>query len=85
MGRTVYVCHCRVVTDREIGAAIAAGAADVCAVAAACGAGVRCGGCLSEVRAMLQQQGLPTDDHLRVADIRAALAGRFAAFDEASA
>jgi bacterioferritin-associated ferredoxin len=81
----VYVCHCRVVTDREIGAAIAGGAADVCAVAEACGAGVRCGGCLPEVRAMLAKQGLPTDEHLKVADIRAFLVGRFAAADEVSA
>lgn len=81
----MYVCHCRVVTDRQIGAAIAEGATDVCAVAAACGAGVRCGGCLPEVRAMLASQGLPTDDHLKVCDIRAVLAGRYAADDEATA
>ena len=81
----MYVCHCRVVNDRQIAEAIACGATDVCAVADACGAGIRCGGCLPEVRSMLAERGLPTDDHLKVADIRAQLAGRYLAADEVSA
>lgn len=72
----MYVCHCRVVNDRRIAEAIACGAADVCGVAEACGAGVRCGGCLPAVRAMLAARGLPTDEHLKPADIRARLADR---------
>lgn len=70
----VIVCHCRVVSDRKVREAIACGAAGVCAVASACQAGMGCGGCLPAVRQLLADHGLPTDDHLSPADIRAQLA-----------
>jgi bacterioferritin-associated ferredoxin len=66
----MIICQCRVVTDREIRAAISCGAADVCAVAAVCQAGVRCGGCLPAVRDLLAEHGLPTDEHLGPRQIR---------------
>lgn len=53
----MLVCHCRVVSDREIREAIASGAADVCAVAEICsGAGSRCGGCRPAIRRLLAEQ-----------------------------
>jgi bacterioferritin-associated ferredoxin len=51
--RSVIVCHCKAATDRDIVAAIAAGAADEFDVAEACGAGTGCGGCLPAVTALL--------------------------------
>jgi bacterioferritin-associated ferredoxin len=41
----VIVCHCRAVNDRAIRDAVDAGAEDLLAIAAACGAGLGCGGC----------------------------------------
>jgi bacterioferritin-associated ferredoxin len=49
----MYVCHCRVVTDRDVIAAIESGAATVRALARHCGAGGRCGGCLPELARLL--------------------------------
>lgn len=54
----MYVCHCGVVTDREIRAAIDGGARDVCAVAERCGAAVRCGGCVPAVCELLAAAGI---------------------------
>lgn len=55
----MLVCHCNVVTDREIRAAIDAGARDEFDVAEACGAATECGGCLPTVRALLDCAGCP--------------------------
>lgn len=41
----MIVCHCRVVSDRQITAAVQAGATDVDEVTAACQAGAECYGC----------------------------------------
>jgi bacterioferritin-associated ferredoxin len=49
----VYVCHCRVITDRTIRQAVMAGAQDVDAVMDACGAGEACGGCIPSIEALL--------------------------------
>lgn len=81
----MIVCHCQVVSDRAIREAIACGATGVCAVAEACRAGSRCGGCLPVVRDLLAQQGLPTDEHLTPADIRRELARTVPVTREASA
>jgi bacterioferritin-associated ferredoxin len=54
----VLVCHCNVVTDREIVATIEAGACDRVQVAAACGAGRDCEGCVPTVEALLADAGL---------------------------
>ncbi|MFA9444281.1 bacterioferritin-associated ferredoxin [Egicoccus sp. AB-alg6-2] len=49
------MCHCNVVSDRTIRAAIADGAADVDAVGARCGAGDACGGCVPTIEALLAE------------------------------
>jgi bacterioferritin-associated ferredoxin len=43
--RSVYVCHCRAVSDRVVKAAVAAGDRTVEDIGASCGAGTDCGGC----------------------------------------
>lgn len=54
----MVVCHCHVVSDREIRAAIQAGALDAGALADHCGAGSRCGGCQPVVDALLREAGV---------------------------
>lgn len=49
----MIVCHCRVVTDRAIRAALDAGAGSLAAVCRATGAGTACGGCVFGVRAVI--------------------------------
>lgn len=72
----MILCHCAVVSDREVRDAIHAGATDVCSIAAACGTSQRCGGCLPAIRDQLRGHGLPTDDGLDAAAVRAALRTR---------
>jgi bacterioferritin-associated ferredoxin len=50
----VLLCHCRGVSDRVIDCAIACGARSVEEVAAACGAGARCGGCVPAIDQLLE-------------------------------
>lgn|GEM_PF-485672 len=54
----MLVCHCAAVNDRVIRAAIAAGAHDLLAVAAYCGAGSFCGGCQPTIVALLVEAGV---------------------------
>jgi bacterioferritin-associated ferredoxin len=49
----VLVCHCRVVTDRAVRAAVADGAQDLDGVAQRCGAGTGCGGCVPLVEQLV--------------------------------
>ena len=56
-GEAVLVCHCKSVFDRDVRNAIAAGARDEFDVAAACGAGTGCGGCVPTISALLAEQG----------------------------
>nr|WP_246051035.1 (2Fe-2S)-binding protein [Nocardioides guangzhouensis] len=49
------MCHCRVVSDRAITAAVAEGARTVAAACKATGAGRDCGTCVFSVRALLCQ------------------------------
>lgn len=51
----MVVCHCNVVSDHEIRAAVAAGALDADGLAMHCNAGTRCGGCLPVVEAILTE------------------------------
>jgi bacterioferritin-associated ferredoxin len=45
----VIVCHCRVVNHKDIEAAVESGARSVREVAAMCGAGTDCGGCVPTI------------------------------------
>lgn len=67
----MLVCHCNVVTDREIREAIACGARDEFDVAGMCGAGTGCGGCLETVSRLLADAhctpGCPVGQALRSA------------------
>lgn len=49
----MLVCHCKVVYERQIRAVIDAGARDEFDIAAACGAGSECGGCVPTISALL--------------------------------
>ncbi len=55
------VCHCEAVNDTAIRAEIADGALDPESLASRCGAGSRCGGCLTVVENLLAQFG-PSGD-----------------------
>lgn len=54
----MYVCSCRGVSDRTVSQAIDEGAGDVGAVAARCGAGGRCGGCIPLIEELLAEAGV---------------------------
>jgi bacterioferritin-associated ferredoxin len=68
----VFVCHCRVVSDRTIRAAIAAGARDVDQVTAVCGAGAGCGGCAPAIEGLLAEAALAVREPELVAARQAA-------------
>jgi bacterioferritin-associated ferredoxin len=51
----MVVCHCNVVSDREVRAQIRAGALDAEDVAARCAAGTGCGGCRPLVEALIAE------------------------------
>lgn len=68
----MLVCHCEVVSDRAIRAAISDGASNVDAVGHACGAGQNCGGCIPGIEELL-------DDAATAVNAPAVLAKRQAA------
>ena len=51
----VIVCHCQVVSDRDVTAAVDAGARTVAAVCRATGAGRDCGSCVFTVKRLVCQ------------------------------
>jgi bacterioferritin-associated ferredoxin len=51
----VIVCQCKVVTDREVDAAVADGARTVAAACRATGAGQDCGTCIFSIKAIVCQ------------------------------
>jgi bacterioferritin-associated ferredoxin len=51
----MYVCHCSVVTDRDVLESIANGARCVADVARQTGAGRTCGNCISSLRDLVCQ------------------------------
>jgi bacterioferritin-associated ferredoxin len=57
----MMVCHCEAVNDGAIRAEIAEGALDPDALAERCGAGSRCGGCLTVVEELLARFGGAAD------------------------
>jgi bacterioferritin-associated ferredoxin len=58
----VVVCHCEVVSDRELRTVIAEGAADLDTVTERCGAAGLCGGCVPEVEQLLEEAALASTD-----------------------
>lgn len=52
--RSVLVCHCVAVNDRQIEAAALCGAASVHDIVTACGAGGVCGGCRPVIEEILE-------------------------------
>ncbi|MTV26610.1 (2Fe-2S)-binding protein [Nitriliruptoraceae bacterium ZYF776] len=58
----MVVCHCEVVSDRDVRAAIDAGAGDLDAVTDACGAAGNCGGCVPAVEDLLAEAALALRD-----------------------
>lgn len=58
----MVICHCRVVNDQMIRAAILAGADDPDEVGRRCGAGSRCGGCLPALLRLLDELGARATD-----------------------
>jgi bacterioferritin-associated ferredoxin len=64
----VILCHCNVVSDRQVRAAIDQGACDVDEVKAACAAGGDCGQCAPAIDELLDERwGSSTSVLLRVA------------------
>ncbi|HVM26597.1 MAG TPA: (2Fe-2S)-binding protein [Mycobacteriales bacterium] len=55
----MLVCHCRVVSDRHIEAAVSAGALDTRSVVRATSAGTGCGGCVQSLRARIEEALAP--------------------------
>jgi bacterioferritin-associated ferredoxin len=53
----MIVCHCRVVSDRDIRRAVRRGAAGCAAVARECGASTDCGLCLRLVEEIIESEG----------------------------
>lgn len=53
----MIVCHCRVVTHRDVGAAVRSGAASLASVCRTTGAGQDCGGCVFAVRRLVCEHG----------------------------
>jgi bacterioferritin-associated ferredoxin len=53
----VIFCHCAVVGDRDVAAAVEAGARTVAQVCKATGAGQQCGSCVFSVRRVLCEHG----------------------------
>jgi len=51
----MWICHCAGANDGHIRQAVAGGARDEASVGEACGAGLHCGGCVPEVRRILDE------------------------------
>jgi bacterioferritin-associated ferredoxin len=51
----MLVCHCRGISDRQIRRAVKDGATSAREVARETGAGMRCGGCRSNVKAVVNE------------------------------
>jgi bacterioferritin-associated ferredoxin len=63
----MFVCHCRALTDRDVGEAIAAGARTLDEIGRRCGAGVTCGGCCPLLQELLDDAATrPAGDRLTV-------------------
>ena len=54
----MVVCHCLAVNDRVVRKMITHGAASAEEIAASCGAGARCGGCIPLIEDLLEREAL---------------------------
>lgn len=61
----MIVCQCRVVTDRDVDAALADGARTVAAVCRSTGAAQDCGSCIFSVKALVHQHHEQECAHLQ--------------------
>jgi bacterioferritin-associated ferredoxin len=55
----VIVCHCRVVTDRQIAEAVGRGAGSLARVCRSTGAGQDCGACVFSLKRLVCEHGNP--------------------------
>ncbi len=53
----MIVCHCKVLSDRDVAAAIDSGARSVRQLCGATGAGKDCGGCVFSLKRLLCEHG----------------------------
>ena len=55
----MIVCHCRVVTDRAVAAAVDGGARSLASVCRTTGAGQDCGSCVFSLKRLVCEHGAP--------------------------
>jgi bacterioferritin-associated ferredoxin len=71
----MIVCHCRVVTDRDVADALRSGARSVAGVCRATGAGGDCGSCVFSLKRLVCEHGTtlvaPVPDVLAEVDVAA--------------
>ncbi|NUR06170.1 MAG: (2Fe-2S)-binding protein [Nocardioidaceae bacterium] len=71
----MIVCHCRVVTDRDVADAVQAGARSVAGVCRSTGAGRDCGACVFSLKRLVCEHGTtlvaPVPDVLPEVDVAA--------------
>jgi bacterioferritin-associated ferredoxin len=68
----VIVCHCRVVTDRQVVEALRAGAGSVAGVCRSTGAAQDCGSCVFSVKRLVcEHGGERSRSHLSEVDVAA--------------
>ena len=73
----MYVCHCKVVTDRDVMESMANGARCIADLARDTGAGRSCGGCVATLRALVSGPERRPDLAVGVLDPGSADAGSF--------
>jgi len=56
-GAPVIVCHCRVVTDRQVADVVRGGAVSLSSVCRTTGAGQDCGSCVFSVKRLVCEHG----------------------------
>lgn len=58
----MIVCHCAVISDREVRDHLAAGVQDLDGLTAGCGVAANCGGCLPALEELLEEAALAIAD-----------------------
>jgi bacterioferritin-associated ferredoxin len=67
----VIVCHCEVVSDRDVTAAVDEGARTLADVCRATGAGTDCGSCVFSVKRLICDHGTSRSMHSPEVDVAA--------------